>query len=1348
MNLEGLDAILNKEEIVQTQRPADLLDRPEMVSRTYINHVRSYIPLGREAQGQNNGESVTDFERRVVRGIKDAEALRGYITAEYGYGKTSTMLYLWQQAQAANILAVPPFVMTQLPDLITATYGWLSYELQRTRPGSPFINDVATLYRDIIDRSAESLSRQYKIDRTSAQQLLKDRPELQKLNTADYLRFFEQTVAIAREAGFEGVLVLPDEVQQYIDPEVKTGAKDPISPLFELISGLITRRKHLHFGLVMVLPPKELDVLRDQRGDLVHRLETKLDLRTVYSRDFPLRLWDRLAKQFNFESHQYRIASEATLTALGQICARPDLSDGPRTVVNTFRLMTRRYLERGSPADDPYTPEHLINDFLNAKITFDSSKKIPQTTNKALGHSLVKGYPDRERAIKWAAAFPEEGVTRDIQQGQGLIQAFDTLLISAQGDLVISVGDVANKGITLRGLDRVELSVDTLSILIREFWRIFDEQNHTAHRRAMQGFFNLLTEKVFPNNQWQIEETRHDSLLTRNRGMLLRGAFASYQRKFPERRLQIRLLWEDEPVKDMEPDGEFVVQIRLKLYLDQMEAERRQRYTPIEIDYDSRQINLTLNMMHQDESSVSPNLEKTIGAIVSPYKFTPLLMLALHEFINEKRANSQIPKSDDQHIQYMFQPDLLDNVFRFLFNPDVGGPFNAAQERILEETTRLLLDAMYPDYHTLMQVNTWTSSLNKYRNALKHLETTHERQGQMVVLGTKDEISELFTLSNTGLDTFISNYVVLLNIRQPFPTQREIKEGKAGAVMFQLHPLERQIKKWLEQSPETKKHKVGQQSFTVHVIPTNQVYLQAAKLGYHHKEIDEIIDLMEDRGLIAREQRGVIREEVNQAPSIDELAIEVEGWQRDLGLLLEIYSQNNQLRTWYQDAQQVANALNGLRQKPDDEKAIIARRSVQTYRRHLEQFIKDQHKTLISSIQLFERQLPQLNPHHLKALGTPVQGSVNFVEQVNDVKSRILRQFNALKNETDQYRRQAETVAAGLRAENLSLEALIRLAGEFKELQGRHQPLLEKCQNSASDFERFNEWGRLVLAGSNILDQMNELGDAVSQERERFQKLSQDIRGHLSARKLDALPDAPTYESQLREIDEAVRVIKAEANARFTSLQDRYRQALISTLKFPPDKLWTPYSYNPSDPDDTYRRLRLEVQSALEKLYHQIETRVSEFKSTVDRLRTDPSIKSLTPEEQELITNKSNTMLESLTQLSNQLSVVEQRANDLTIVSDFPEDNQGEFQHLLQIIQPLPERLAMVGRELKEAETLIKTQAPEGDEKVVLEFLNNRGSSEFNDLRQKLSLSDDALWRAIRGLYIKRRIRLPIEAIQ
>lgn len=122
MSIEGLQAILDKEEVVPTQRAEDLIAHPDLADESYRRHVRTYVPFSREASG-GEGQSVTAFEKKVIRDIKDAKVVRGYITAEYGHGKTSTAIYLWERAGKENLLAVPPFQFNHLPDLARATYG-------------------------------------------------------------------------------------------------------------------------------------------------------------------------------------------------------------------------------------------------------------------------------------------------------------------------------------------------------------------------------------------------------------------------------------------------------------------------------------------------------------------------------------------------------------------------------------------------------------------------------------------------------------------------------------------------------------------------------------------------------------------------------------------------------------------------------------------------------------------------------------------------------------------------------------------------------------------------------------------------------------------------------------------------------------------------------------------------------------------------------------------------------------------------------------------------------------------------------------------------------------------------
>ena len=1070
MSLEGLQAILDKEEIVATQRAEDLLTRPDIVDRVYQGHVRTYIPLSRQASGNENGQSVVEFERRVIREVKQAGAIRGYITAEYGHGKTSTALYLWQRAREENILAVPPFQLNKLTDFIRATYGWVRYEIQRTRPQSAAVQTAETLYNSLIDRGAEGIARQYNMTLADAQRMVREKPEIVELTPADYIRFFEEMTHLAQKAGFEGLLIIADELQQYIDPEIKQGIKDPISPFFDVISAILTRRNHLKFGLIVVIPPKELALLRSDRGDLIHRvLQVSLDLRTVYNQEFPQRLWERLAKEFNFQEHQARILSADCLAALGQIGARSSLSDGPRTVINTLRLATRHYIEAGHPADSPYTPETLVNDLLQGNIQYDSSKRIAQVASRVLAHSLVKGQPARERAVKWAAAFPNEGVTMSLQEAHGLAAAFSELAQSGLGDLIVAVGDIRNRGFTLRDLQEAPMKTDWLSLMLREFGRNYFETAAKTEERALKGFISLLKTKVFPaNNQWAVTK-EVSARLTQNTGLIFEGSFTGSRPKFPERTIHVRILWEDEGIKDANTEGDVLVEIRLCRYLDRKESERRYQADPMGIDYSGRSLRLTLNLMRR-ALDPSPNLEEQVGAYISPFKLTPLLLLTLYQAIDEERERNAIPKTDDQFIKHNFQTELMEHAFRELFNEIVGTPVGAAQERIIEISLHGLLDATYPNYEPLIVVTNWASSLQKYRNALAHLETNYERQGQGVVEGTKDLIANLFTLSNTGLDSFARNFPFFIADVSKLP-------GKGvGSVRFTLHQLEKAIKHWLQESPQIEKAQADGKSYELHRLPNHEIYDRARAQGYLDKEVDAILELMIARGMIEQDsRRGYVREAITQAPSVDELETDIEEWLAELKTLRTAFPTDQLLIRSANEAERAQKAIAELRLKPNENQLINSRRRVQHERQQLSILAEEKHKLVLRETTSLLHRVPVIEARQKSILEKSLQGNVEFVVQVDDLRSRLFRQYAKLESDILEIQQQVQAIQAALKSDNLALTHLVKLAGGVHTYEPKITELKQSYDNAQTAYRQYAEWVELVVRGSDLREEMQQL---------------------------------------------------------------------------------------------------------------------------------------------------------------------------------------------------------------------------------------------------------------------------------
>jgi len=1346
MNLEGLNAILTKEEVVATQTAEALLERPREVDDAYKAHVRTYVPL-HTGRGESR-LSVEEFSRRLIHQVKEKLAPRGYLTADYGYGKTSTALYLWSQAQQANLVAVPPFQLTRLPSLIVATYGWMNYVLSLSRPG--LCDKAKAIYDSFAERSLQHMADESNADLNILRQWLRDGRLTLDLTAPDYIHFFERMTALAHEAGFEGLLVLADEIQQYIEPEVKSGAKDPIAPLFNVVQGLATRRKHLAFGLILVIPRKELSVIVDQRGDFVDRMRgLTLDLGAIYDQTFPARLWERLAKEFQFAEYTEAMVQPETLAALGQISVRDDLSNGPRTVVNAFRRIARRYLER--PEAGPYSPIDLVDDFLGGAIRFDGVKRLQEVTTRALGHGLVRNHPDREQAVKLAAAFPEEGATRKIQ-GK-LASAFDDLFQSGGGELVIRVGDVSDPGFTLLGLERGEVKTDWLTLTVREFSRTYYESAEKTTQRAVESFLDLLTSHVFRSGQWKVID-RLKSRMTQNAGLVLEGAFPSAARRFPERRVHVRVLVEDEPIKDANPLGEIILEFRLRRYLDWDEETRRHHVEPVELDPEIHTARFTLNLMSRSGMGVSRELDEAIGKIVSPFKLTPLLLLTLHEVLNEKRRARQIPKTDDQLIEYQFQPTLLDNALVELLRPEVGAAFDAAGARLVEIVVSQLLEARYgDDYHSLIAVGNWQSSIKKYINALHRLPSLPEKQGQMNVEGLKEDIAGYFPLSHTALDSFMANFPELIELVRDFPTRRQAEEGATGAVRFRLHPLEAQIRAWLQASPDTTTVKSAGKTHTLHRLPIGQVYSQATELGYKDEEVDILLEVMEARGLIERDRRGNLREALRQAPSVDEVADLVSELQANVNHLQTAFPQAKEFRRLAEEVKKYTAKVEQLRETAEEATLISLRRTVTTRLRDVRVAAEDRQAELREKSASQLRRLPGLDAQCRSTLETQVAG-VKYADQVNNLRIRLLRAYTRFSTQVNELRRRLEAIERVLANEDLPLADLAKEAITLHGLDQDISAIHKSGEKLNEQYRQFTEWCRLVEDGARLFDELQRLGDPAADLMYAFEKLSQDIRGDISAHAFDALPNVTTYASRLNELRTQARRLRDQAVETFNNLQNRYRDEFVRTIGYPRDRLWDPLIYSTLDPVSIYQQLYSRVSDALTDVVNQMQRLRSNYLSRTRTLLNTPRLTDLTSRERACVEQRGRELETQLSQVGDELARIKERAADPDAVRDFPaESDGGAFRVLLTELKSLYEQLDDARRGLDAITIVLRKQALSSEEAAVWKALEKASSVDgfvdLVDLRAEARKIDDkALWPALRGLWEKQRVQIQVRPVR
>jgi hypothetical protein len=1182
---EHLQILLGKEPIIATWTAQDLLERPEIVRESYLKHVRSFVIIGRDARSTEGDQpTISEYEKRLIKLVKENGAAKGYITAEYGYGKTSTAAFIWHRCEQSEIVAVPPFQIQRLEHLLSATYGWVRFKLANTSP--QLLARAEQIYHDSVKRGIEGETKDEN-ERALLRRLHQEGRYTLEIQTLDYLRFFEGMTALVREAGYSGLVVIADEVQQYIDPDIKSGVRDPLTELFNLIQALLTRKGHLSFALLFSIPSKEIGLMNDQRSDLVQRLKSDglaLDLSTIYNQTFARDLWQQLAHDLGFESLKDQVVLPEALEALGQISARHDLANGPRTVVDVFRLMVERYQAQAKP----FSPLDLVNAFLQNDIHYDNVSKLQTVILGHLNHQFVRDQPTYQQAIKLIGAFPVDGLPERYFDRYQVRDALDKLLEEAQGDIVTLLGgglDESGKKRELRafllGLEAQKTSTDWLDVTIREFMRNYQESSLHYQTLARTGFQALLKEHIFKGENWKLTRSL-DATLTQNRTLYYEGSFPNATRKnYPNRSLQILLLGEKEEVKSFAVEGDLVLTFRLALNYDQPGEERRK--FPGQISTQEKITTFVLNMSYNSGQENYGDLLNTLGTVVAPWKTTPALLLSLYAYLVGKQEANVVPKIDNEIIRTNFQPALLDHAFDQLFNIDLGAEVGGAGGiRIVEMLVKRELEKYYPHYRTLITNTQWKQSLRKYHLALEHLPTPYERQGKRRFEATKTKLaSEIFVLSAPALDNFI-------NTNSSF-----IKLEGTNQWRFTLHPLEEQMIQQLKASHLTEPPRPGGK--VRHKLQREILAGAARDKGYRDEEVEEVLSLLQKRELIsfAPNRLWVITEEIS-VPQLSELRATFAVYQARLKTLSQVLRDDPEVAKLIEDGQKYTQVLANLEKKPDEQ--------LQT---NLEPRFRRLQEDLDVIIQRAKQHIfEHIRQHMQKGVGKQLSNAVleqplpegAFQAQLQTQRVALLKTYGELVEKRDRVRKQLEDLRMQVIEKDSFTEQDLIIASQkeqrfFSELAQFEKQLATFLQ-MLNDYER----ARQVLRQANDLQQrLKHSGtESVAAYQEEFDSWSLQITSELSSQKLQGLKHHARWQEQLDTIKQRFDVQLQAERERFQRVQQEYREFLMLVASHS----WNEVAFNPSEPEDSYKQLWNQVYEQLSLLVTRVQ---DDLRATYER---------------------------------------------------------------------------------------------------------------------------------------------------
>jgi hypothetical protein len=1351
MSIAGLDFILSKDEVVATFTASDLLRDAERVEQIYKRHVNTYVPINRAAEGQEGAISVDDFERKLIKAVKDARAPGGYITAEYGYGKTSTALYLWQRSEAANLLVVPPFKLIQLMDLLTAIYGWMRYRISVRAPH--LVSELDALHDRVSGRSIEREAEANDVSPAVLRSWMEQGRFILELQASEYIAFFERVTDIAIRAGYDGLLVLCDEIQLYIEPRMKRES-EPITPLFTLVDGLATRGGYLKFGLVLIIPLKEVGVIREMRDDLLHRIRNfSLDLTAIYDDSFAENLWHLLAKEFDFRDVADAVVSPYTLRALGEIAARQELSNGPRTVINAFRRMVELYKSQYQAA--PYSPIDLIDDFIGGAIPFAGNDQIPNITRRALQHQIVRNDPERyEPAIKLAAAYPTNGVSIDVQrQYPGMVEILEELRMKALGELVIGVGDDALRGVTLFGLHIGIQKTDWFASTIREFRRAYGEQHAITQERAIKVFAHLLKTSIFKG--WDVVDEQ-PSTMTSNHSIIFKGAFPSLAARFPSRRVHVRIFWEDEERKDAITDGDLAIEYYLTLCSDLRSDPEQRRATAYEarIEYDCYTAVVPLNLLYVRPEGIPLNIRQQLQDVWSPYDLSPLVLMNIYALMDEKRAAKLIPEIDDQLVRGAIQPEILDTIRKDLFNAQVGAQLGGvSQERITEVAIEKILEARYPSYKTIMGAAQWQSALKReYVGALERLNNIYQKRGEVEVEGTKEQIARLLNRTATGLDSFRRSFSQFITVSKEWKG----KDGE-GAVRFRLHPLEEQILVWLRESRRVDKVTAGGSKVEVRSLELGTILQCARKLGYLDEETNTLVDILTTREIIEHPQRHIIREKPSQNVDLDAVALALGEFQGDLEILVKGFGNTGHLAILSQECEKYRETLERerLSSTPDPQRVYKLGRAVQTRHQELTGFANEKLEELRRRTNALERGIRPLNPRQLEMLTQRVNGSVEYTEQVNVLRNHLLTYANTVKGTVDQVMAQVDELHRMIEHESVQYVELVRAADRVDDLDIQIETSNQRIDQFVEYYKHFEDWQRLVGIGSDVSEQLQQMGHRAAAQSEAFADLSRSIRGEISSKdnKLESLPNHVIYSPQLRSLRDKIADIRRAAEDEFISLQNRYYQALTGRGLYSREAIGSPFQYNVINPDESYRLLYDRVRKLTHDLCEQIARKAQEQRQGIQTLLYSQSFKELPEDERDQIGAAANELVKTAERIRARGMELAGQAEDDSVLRDFSAQDGGRFSELINEITDAREALRELVAQFRRIDQQFQSVRLSPEEELLLQRLpiHDDKPDVFIDLvewRKNADMSTDEFWRLVQGLYDKRRIRLNVGKVR
>jgi hypothetical protein len=1184
--LKKLAPILEKNPIVETAKASDVLNSATEQEEFYNRACIAYHPLHDEK----------DFEDKLVSHLGKGKAAVGAIVAPYGYGKTSFLAYLWRYLELRDFIVVPPFCFSSFQDIVHAVYGWVKHKLQNRMPHQT--QGISDAYKHTVAVSVEEQARllSEQDGRDDGQhlhtlrQLVKAGKWEPEINALEVVRFLEVCTQAAGEAGFEGIIVLADEMQQFIS-QASSEFRERLGQLFNLVTHVETRTFPVCF-LMGMLSASEA-AIQSIRGDLLDRLKQDnlyVDLQRLYDESTPGKVWHGMLNNIGASKYGNMVADECALRACGQIAFDPELGNGPRTMVRVFQQAIRKY----DATKQPYTPINLIDDYLNNEIQYDGAQaKLRNAVSRALETDFVRNSESNTKAIKLMGAFPK-GLSEKIQRDYEVSDAVRGLSQRVHGTLI----EWAIEGFTLRELRR-GVQQGTLDRIISTFWRDYTEDEERL-KEAQSAFNRHILPKLFEIrrgntlDKWSSYELKRIPMEAVTYKTETSGSFNP---KYPERTLT---LYTTANVPESPVTGDRTqFMFGFELVLDRSKDPFDPGNLRIE-DYSN--VIFSLHMLRRVSSGELPTSLVKLQDFMQPKDVNPLLMLSLANWVEEwddRFPEQRIPEQDRPEIFQHMLPLMIDYSIRTLFSEDLsrtsGYNYRNVGTQLVGEILDALCEHRWPDYCTMYVGINHQDLLRRYQNVLESEDLSlKQKRGSTTIKIEKEALCDLLgwqsiaTLENRLRGEY--GRLSLVNVHD--------WSGNQAELTLSQHPLEQMVMKKLYESTETRIFNGDE----VQVIDGRDALDDAIKHGYSEEEFAWAIQLLGARRLAASDPE-------------EGLLVLAKG-----GLSVE------QVRDNFAEQEEKCLILSGLAMsKEDREKAVDVARSFEAIKATLYQPEVEDNEEELNEISFiisrrFPEQLMTFQTQIMASLTNAIGKIIGEAEQKQIEYDRLLRNLREqkvtgrlpfadfLENVRVEIQgkisshlelcRDIEQKARKLIPidQETSTERLEKTKLEADKLGKQLDETTKRSEELKGQFNDHEEWRSLLTMGSELYTsvreyRMNDLADRLSQVSERIRRaFAEDIWKALSNHK--------GWQADFDDIQTQQKSRVEQGEEEFSKLKEHYHR-MMREAGIHDYRCISEFHFN--NPERSRRNLINEVLEKMRTLVESASSNIGSLNDTIVR---------------------------------------------------------------------------------------------------------------------------------------------------